>query len=257
MKANQRLLIMLFASAVFSISVTRAQLFSNISIGANGGAYVYQGDLTPSFLGATNTASPGFSIYLQKALNDYLSFRLNFSASKLKADESKYDDAFRQSRSFSFTTPLKELSGLIVWNIKGDNFTNYGKSPYLFTGIAASFLNVKPDYSRVDTAAIKDVELLANISRDVKNGTPDILAVIPLGVGIEFPLSRKLFLTTDVVYRFSFSDYIDGFSLSANPSHKDSYYSANIGLRYRFYEGDDSAGGKGKKNKTGCPANIY
>ena len=60
---------------------------------------------------------------------------------------------------------------------------------------------------------------------------------------------RISWIKARLIYRFSFSDYIDGFSLSANPSHKDSYYSANIGLRYRFYEGDDSAGGKGKNNQ--------
>ncbi|MGG9971912.1 DUF6089 family protein [Ferruginibacter sp. SUN002] len=255
MKANEKPLLMLMAVMALSIFQTKAQLLSNMSIGVNAGAYIYQGDLTPSFAGSIKTPSAGFSLYAQKAFSDYLSFRLNFSAAKLRADESKYNNAFRQQRAFSFSTPLKELSGLVVWNLKGSNFNNYGKSPYLFTGIGFSFLNVSQDYSRVDTAALKDPTLLTNISRDVAHGTPKVLPVIPIGVGMDFPLSQRLFLSTEAAYRFSFSDYIDGFSLSANPYRKDSYYSVSVGLKYRFYDGDDS-GGK-KNNKSGCPANVY
>ncbi|UEG49150.1 DUF6089 family protein [Ferruginibacter lapsinanis] len=256
MKANEKLLSLFVIAVAFNTVSAKAQLFSNISIGANGGAYVYQGDLAPSGMGSLKTTTAGFNIYAQKALSDYLSFRFNVGIAKLRGDESKYSSpAYRQQRNFMFSTPLKELSGLILWNIKGSNFSNNGAAPYLLSGITFSFLRTQIDYSRLDTSQYKDPTVFANIARDVNHGTPRVIPVIPIGGGVEFPLSQKLFLTTEASYRFSFTDYIDGFSLAAGPDKKDHYYSATIGLRYRFNNNDDEGSGKG--NKTGCPANVY
>ncbi|MES2431036.1 MAG: DUF6089 family protein [Bacteroidota bacterium] len=258
MKANNKLLLVLLAALALNFETVKAQLFKDVSIGANAGAYVYQGDLSPSNIGSLKTPSFGFNIYAQKALSNYLSFRLNFGAAKLKGDESKYDDpAYRQKRNFMFSSPLKELSVLIVWNIKGDNYNNYGVSPYLFTGITASFLNVNMDYTRIDTTSslFKDPTIYSKIAADVDHGTPGILPVVPIGLGLEFPISQKLFITTEASYRFTFSDYIDGFSIAAEPDKKDHYYSATIGLRYRLNNsGNDGA--NGGKNQLGCPTNL-
>ncbi len=256
MKANEKPLLVLAVAMLLNIATVQAQFLKDLSIGLNGGAYVYQGDLTPSFFGSVKTASPGFSLYAQKPVSDYLSFRLNFSASKLKGDESLYNSpAYRQQRAFMFSSPLKEVSGLALWNIKGSNYANNGIAPYFFAGVGFSFMNIKPDYTRVDTSTtFKDPTIFTNISRDVAHGTPRILPVIPIGAGIEFPLSSKLLLTTEAAYRFTFTDYIDGFSFAANPNGKDSYYSVSIGLRYRLNSTDD---GSGRNKGVGCPTNVF
>lgn len=256
MKANEKLLLVLTVAISLNIATAQAQLLKDISIGANGGVYIYQGDLTPSDLGSLKTPTAGFNIYAQKTLSDYLSFRLNVGIAKLKGDESKYSSpAYRQQRNFMFTTPLKELSALMLWNIKGSNYANNGIAPYLFGGITFSFLRTQMDYSRLDTTLYKDPTVYTNLALDVKHGTPRVIPVIPVGVGVEFPLSQKIFLTTEASYRFSFTDYIDGFSLAAGPDKKDHYYSATVGIRYRFFNNDDEGGAHGRK--TGCPANVY
>jgi long-subunit fatty acid transport protein len=58
--------------------------------------------------------------------------------------------------------------------------------------------------------------------------------VIPLGAGIRYTLNARWSLNAELDYRFSFSDYIDGFSKSANPNAMDAYYSLSAGLNYHF-----------------------
>ncbi len=245
------------AATLISITDAKAQFLKDVSVGLTGGAYIYQGDLAQSFLGSTKTSSFGLSVYAQKTLSNYLSFRLNFSSAKLKGDESVYSSpAYRRQRNFMFTSPLKELSGLVLWNIKGNNYNSYGPTPYLFSGIGVAFINSKPDYSRMDTTVSKIPSMNQNIAVDMAHGTPSVLPVIPLGAGIEFSLSQKLLLNIESAYRFSFSDYIDGFSIAANPDKKDSYYSVTLGVRYRFSAGETNSIGR-KGNALGCPVNLY
>lgn len=245
--------IIVTATLTFTTTGSKAQFFKDVSVGANVGAYIYQGDLAPSAIGSLKTASPGFSLFAQKTFNKYLSFRLNFSASTLKGDESKYNTpVYRQYRNFMFSSPLHELSGLIVWNIKGSNYTNYGITPYLFTGLGFSLLNTHADFSRLNTTYFKDdTTILARAIADREHGTPKIIPVIPIGAGIEVPVSNRLSVHTEAAYRYTFTDYIDGFSMAAGPKMKDSYYSVSVGVRYQLFDNGN------KSNRLGCPANLY
>jgi hypothetical protein len=42
---------------------SNAQFYKDMSVGLNGGIYVYQGDLTPQTLGSFRTMQPGFSLF--------------------------------------------------------------------------------------------------------------------------------------------------------------------------------------------------
>ncbi|UAY52568.1 DUF6089 family protein [Ferruginibacter albus] len=230
-----------------------AQLAKNLSVGLDAGAYVYQGDLVPAGFGALNSSSLGISLYAQKPFSNYLSVRLQFAAARLQANESKYNTpAYRQQRNFSFTTPLKEISGLLVWNIAGSNYTNFGIQPYIFTGIGVSFINTTADSSRINRDYFKNSNIDTLLAADKAHGTPGSLPVIPLGIGVDIPISERLALNAEANYRFAFTDYIDGFSRSANPNLDDHYYSLSVGLKYRF-----TGGGSSGKGAVDCPKYLY
>ncbi len=53
-------------------------------------AYIYQGDLTPKQLGSFKTIEPGFSFFVKKPINYFLSVRGHISIAKLKGDDSRY-----------------------------------------------------------------------------------------------------------------------------------------------------------------------
>lgn len=237
---------------IFAVSYTNAQFYKDMSIGLNAGAYIYQGDLTPERFGAFKTPSFGINIFAQKPINHFLSARLNISFAKLRADESKYSNpAWRQQRNFSFTTPLKEFTGLLVWNVKGGNYTDLGFMPYVFAGAGISFINSKPDYSRINTTFFTDhsAEQLGLVT-DIAHGTPRSIAVIPVGMGVEKSVSERLSFNAETSYRFLFTDYLDGFSYASNPKKGDNYHSTSVGIKYKF-------GKNGSNNGTGCPVLKY
>jgi len=94
----------------------RSQLdLTKFEVGINGGAFIYQGDLTPSRLGSYRTLKPGVGIYIDRIITPILSFRTNLSLGKLKGDDSKYSvPEYRQQRNFKFKSPVLEISELLV-----------------------------------------------------------------------------------------------------------------------------------------------
>ena len=227
-------------------AVTTAQFYKDMSVGLNTGVYIYQGDLTPERLGSFKTLSPGISLFAKKPINHFLSARLQMNFAKLKVDESKYASPdWRQQRNFMFTTPLKEFSAQLVWNVLGRNYDDHGIMPYVFSGAGITFVKITKDYSRLNAAYFGEGSDVVNgLALDNAVTLPRKLISIPVGIGAEYPLSERFSLNIETAYRFIFSDYLDGFSQAANPKKQDHYHSTSAGLIYKF----------GKTNNgVGCP----
>lgn len=215
--------------------------------GINLGTFIYQGDLTPERLGSTKTPGWQFSLFFNKLLSNSFSIRANLSIGKLRGDESLYKQpAFRQQRNFSFKTPIVEFSGLLVWDILKKNFDpakHTGWRPYIMAGPGLSYVNIKRDWSHFNSEYFAGTSLPARLVLDEQHSLPKILPVIPVGAGLRYSISEKLSVSAETLYRFTFSDYIDGFSKAANPSQNDHYQSYSIGIILSF----------GKNNPLNCP----
>jgi hypothetical protein len=230
----------------FSFIVKAQQNVQKYEIGVMGGGYVYQGDLTPEPAGSFRTMTPGISVYGSKILNRSFSVRANLAFSVLKGNDAAYEHPeFRQHRNFNFSSPVGELSGLIVWNPMGRNYRDKGFSPYIFGGAGISFLNVKKDWSNYDAAYFggDGSTIPERVAIDYAHGTPSVIPVIPVGAGLRYNLSPRWAVNIESAYRFMFTDYLDGFSQSADPSQNDHYHSTSVGIIYRI----------GKKNMMDCP----
>lgn len=227
-------------------------------VGINGGAMIYQGDLTPSSLGSYKTASPVFGFSVARILNPYFAIRANAAFGKLKGDDAAYDDpAWRKSRALNFSTPVTELSAQFVWNPFGNNSNELTMkvTPYLFGGAGVSFMNIKRDFSRLDTTVFSfNSKTQAGLMQDTAKTLPRSLLVLPAGAGLSFYLSPRWSLNYEFGFRYTFSDYIDGFSYVANPNQKDFYHSHTLGLVYRFGGGGSNGNGS---DKLGCPVMKY
>ena len=237
--------IVLFSIFIIAIK-TNAQFYSDMSVGLNAGAYIYQGDLTPERYGSFRTVQPGFSLFVKKPINYFLAARVHMSFAKLVGNDSRYSKPeFRQQRNFYFTTPVKEFSAQLVWNIRGRNYDEHGIMPYIFSGAGVSLINVKKDYSRMDKTIFgESSDVIAGLAVDNARGTPRALFAVPVGIGAEYPISGRFSVNIETSYRFIFTDYLDGFSQSANPKLQDHYHSTSAGLIYKF----------GKRDKgIGCP----
>ncbi len=246
MKAKRKITAIVFLSFLLIACNSNAQFYKDMSVGLNAGAYIYQGDLTPEAVGSFRTVQPGISLFAKKPLNRFLAVRLHMSFARLKGDDSRYSKPeFRQERNFYFTTPVKEFSGQLVWNIRSRNYDDFGIMPYVFSGAGVSFVRVMKDYSRMNPAYFgESSDVLTGLAVDNAVGTPRALLSVPIGVGAEYPLTERFSVNIETSYRFVFSDYLDGFSQSANPKRQDHYHSTSAGLIYKF----------GKKDKgVGCP----
>lgn len=213
--------------------------------GINAGTYIYLGDLTPTDLGSFKTPGFGISLFRNRLLNNSFSLRTNLALGKLKGDDSKYPTpGWRQERNFKFTSPVFEISELLVWDILGKNIIAKGFSPYFFGGVGYTFLNIKRDwgnFNKVYFAA--EPKVIAGLSADAAHSIPRGIPVLPVGVGVKYALTSKISIHAETSYRYTFTDYLDGFSQAASASKKDSYYSFSIGLIFR----------SGRKNMLDCP----
>jgi hypothetical protein len=122
-------------------------------------------------------------------------------------------------------------------------------SPYLFAGGGFAFLNIKRDWSKMDPTVFGDnTDVQSGLVIDAAKTLPRMIPVIPVGAGVRYTLNDRFSLTAETSYRFSNTDYLDGFSKSANAGRNDHYLSHSIGIIYSF----------AKKNKTlGCPVVRY
>lgn len=235
---------------VFSFSNLSGQSFliPRYEVGILGGAFVYQGDLTPNDIGAFNTMKPGFGILGSRNLNSRLAFRLQLLHGSLKGDDSKYENPeWRQQRNFKFKSPVTELSGLFVWNILGLSPNEAGIinfTPYVFGGVGYTFLNIKRDWSQFNASHFTgETAILNGLSADADHQLPKGVFEFPVGMGLRYGINSKLSFVLEGTYRLTSTDYLDGFSQAANPDMNDHFHTLMAGLLYSF----------GKRNKFDCP----
>jgi len=242
-------LLLLFISATLYAAAQKEE--NKWQAGINGGLMIYQGDLTPSPLGSYKTVRPTAGVYISRILNPYFAIRANAAFGSLKGDEAKYNSpSWRKFRALNFSTPLTEISGLLVWNPFGNNNNELGLrfTPYLMGGAGVAFLNISRDYSKMDTVVFsRSTKQRQGLGVDSVHSLPRSLFVLPIGAGVAYYLSPRFSLTFETMFRYTFTDYLDGFSYAADPEQKDFYHTHTIGLVYRF----------GKKNELDCPPMKY
>lgn len=240
--------VLITAMLVFSQCLQAQLTFPKYELGISGGVLVYQGDLTPTETGSYKTMKPVFGIYGNRILTNSFAVRLGLAFGKLKGDDAKYENpAWRQQRNFKFTTPLTEISALLIYDVFGKNKIETNTRsfrPYIFGGIGYSFLKIKRDWSNFNyTHFNAESEVVAGLAADINHSLPKAIPVFSFGFGMRYSLSQRISITAESAYRSITTDYLDGFSRGANPDKKDHYYSHTIGLLYNF----------GVKNKLDCP----
>ena len=230
-------------ATVFTCSFTTLVSGQNLTppkweVGLSGGAFIYQGDLAPSLMGSYKLARPGGSVFGSYLLNPFLSFRTSLTVASLQGDDRKYGhDAWRQARALRFKTSVFEVSESVVWDVFGNNFDRSRTrfSPYLFAGVGYSFLNVRRDASRFDTAYFGAQSVIANgLKADLARKPPRGVVVVPVGVGVRYAVAPAWSVLLETAYRFSETDYLDGFSRVGNNGRNDHYYSFSLGVVFTF-----------------------
>lgn len=239
----------LIGTLFFKSNLLQAQYnqgFSRWEVGAGASALIYMGDLTTHRLGSIETVKPGALAFVNYKLDKRWMLQGGFAIGSLKGDDAEYaNPAFRRERNFAFTSSMKEVSVKAQYNLFGDYKVEATTlSPYISAGAAVNFINVKPDYSRL-TAKLSSEEpqIVAGLQQDIATGTPGTIFTIPVTLGVRKTYNEKWDLFAEGNFRYSFTDYLDGFSRSVNSKSKDQFYTINVGLVYKFQG----------RNALGCP----
>lgn len=235
-----------FFVLISSPLIGNAQSSSRYSVGLNIGTFIYNGDLSPWRSGSWKT--PGFVWGLSghRTLTPTWSARLELNFGKLRGDEAKYvRPEYHQYRAFAFNSSVTEIVVAVEWSPLGRAKRLF---PYAFAGVGYAGMRISRDYSRFNAAYFVNEPLLKEgLAADAATALPDGVAIFPAGLGLQYKLSEKFSLNGEAAHRFTRSDYVDGFSQSANPKLKDSHTKYSIGLRMSF----------GTKDPFDCPPMRY
>src|ERR1044071_3408325 len=75
-------------------------------IGINAGAFIYQGDLTPSSIGSYRTLPPALGLFASKFFSPSFALRGNLAFGGLRGNDAAYNEPdYRQHRNLNFRSP--------------------------------------------------------------------------------------------------------------------------------------------------------
>lgn len=248
-------------------------------MGVYGGLGIYQGDLTPvGFLQVdrlpdirqqVRAARPSFMLQLRYQVNRFFTLRAQTGVADLRMDEVAYTlpTTYQHKRGFSFTNRVSETSILTEFDLFGKYKVSRGKrryrwfSPYALAGVGLAAINPRTQFNTTNT---NNESILPLIEQDRSATYNKMLLAVPVGGGLRFGLGQHWSFNVESAYRFAFSDYVDGVSLSADPNSRDAYLTAGAALVYRFHKSDRDKDGiadgdddcpreKGTLEAGGCP----
>ena len=243
------------------------------------GASIYQGDLSPYWYGAYNRPGFTFQFAAQKNLLPGLAIRGNFAHGSISDNEDSYTSGVHMQRNFSFNARYSEFSALLVIN----PMFNYGEEeagnlrPYFFGGAGVALTRIQRDFSRFNwNFPYWQAWVRPGLRTDSMTKLPTSITTFPVGVGLRYQIGDNIALFGEATKRITSTEYLDGFSKSANRKERDGFSSIVFGLSFRLGDegyGDGSGGlfggrgifgglfgggGNGRnRGSVACPKNVF
>lgn len=185
----------------------------------------YFGDLCSS-LGCTKL-TPGITVGGGIKLWPRVYFGGEFSYFSLEADDEQSD------RNYSFTSKNYELLAVGRYYLVEDIIRKHMDikkkpklvKPYLTAGIGLNYANPTA------TATLNDT-IVYDLNELEEESFPKLIVAVPVGLGFQFDLSRRVHLIAEGMYRLTFSDYLDGISKTASSDANDAYLTLNLKVQY-------------------------
>jgi hypothetical protein len=139
-----------------------------------------------------------------------------------------------EPRNFAFSSSVYELSFQYEYSIipeetpvnfsignlrRGLRSSKASLNTYVFAGIGGTFFNTKP---------LSDFD-----GSDRFDGGNNFSLVIPVGIGVKYPINSQIGIGFELGGRWSTSDYLDGFA-SKYSSHNDIYYFSLLNVVFKM-----------------------
>lgn len=224
-------------------------LFSqNTELGVLVGAALYTGDLEVSPNNFLPQTHPAVGLMGRQHLSEKFAVRALFAIGGISGDEKKYPtNSDREKRGFNFIATVAELGIIPEWRPFSVGNVHF----YLFGGLSAVYVNPKSYFNDQTTSASN-----ANVAEDQNQKYPKIALAIPVGGGLQWNMNETTALGLELGLRKTFTDYLDGFSATANPESKDYYLITGLTLSKFFSMGSDKSGTKRtsyRRRGVNCP----
>ena len=243
MKLQYLLLVLLFVPLCLSSQ-------DKVEAGLFLGESSYGGDLVEPNIFFGKGTNFGFGILGRYHLNENLGLRGNFLFGKMTGDDRNYaDDLYRAERDISFESSFAEFSVMAEFEPFGHKrYQENGSfkkifSPYVFVGLGAAFTNPETDYSKSNVNGVQE---------DQNNTASNTQFTVPLGIGVKYDLSQKINIGFEVGGRPTFTDYLDGVSITGNPDRNDWYLFGGFVLSAKLGNSDSDGDGITDNNDS-CP----
>jgi hypothetical protein len=193
-------------------------------IGGGIGGLSYTGDLNRKYDLLQNSLAA--TVYHRTNINDAVSFKVGFTAGKIKGSDDKGNiDVFSAQRNATFNIFVFEPSGVLEYHFLDwrSEHSLIRWTPYVYGGIgmvAISGHQDKPEeYSNVQP-------------------------VLPFGLGFKYIINPKWYIGFEAGARKTFFDYLDNVSEGnatvknyqyGNTNDNDLYYFIGFNINYSFY----------------------
>ncbi|NDC41935.1 MAG: hypothetical protein EBZ77_10350, partial [Chitinophagia bacterium] len=184
-------------------------------IGVQFGVSNYYGDLQPRLF-ASNGYHPMGGIIYKFFMNPHIGLRFGAAYTTLSGADSLSNIEANRKRNLSFGTHLFEMHGGIEINALPVDIMRFKVTPYAFGGIGAFYFNPyaeDPSGSKVFLRPLSTEGQGLPMYPDRKQYSLVNLS-FPVGGGMKFFVGKAFFITTEVGFRYTNTDYLDDVSKS-------------------------------------------
>ena len=212
----------LFAVILFVPLIAGAQL-NNIYLdrynqdhhefGITVGIANYYGDLQPKLF-PNYGYMPMFGIVYKYFMNPHIGLRFGASYTKLTAADSLSNIPADRARNLSFATNLFEVHGGLEFNFWPVDILKGKVTPYVFGGISAFYFNPYADDTNGARVYLRPLSTEGQGLPMYPDRKPYSLVNVafPFGGGMKFFIGKAFFLTAEMGFRYTNTDYLDDVS---------------------------------------------
>lgn len=206
------LLFVVICCLSFNAGAQRKTFWSKSELGVMFGGSYYVGDLNPVHHFRDSKIALG--IIYRYNLHQRASLRVNLSTGTLMGSDSKSDIAYNKNRNLFFQSRIFEVAAgaeINIFKFRTNNF-RYGITPYFFYQLGLFYHNPKAVYK----GRLIPLQELGTEGQgtDLTDKKPysKVQFCMPVGIGFKFLLAKRVVMSFEYGFRFTFTDYIDDVS---------------------------------------------
>lgn len=184
-------------------------------VGISAGAANYFGDLQDKWF-PKNGYRPMGGVMYKYFFNTRLGIRFGMAYSAIQAADSLSDVYVKQQRNLRFQSNIFEVHGGLELNIVQIEKDRAKLTPYVFAGLALFHMNPYTDGMRGERVYLRPLGTEGQgipVYPDRKEYKLTNFA-FPLGGGMKFLVGKTFFITTEMGFRYTNTDYLDDVSKS-------------------------------------------